>query len=291
MYLEALKWSMGMTDADATPRPLPPAAPVAPPSPASDPTSLNRPDTSTRRLSGQPPKMILALGDVSTSSYQHDSMSHALAAIEEMGLRNGLYDTLIRTDTQLVTRGPIATATGTLTFYKNLEDFDAVVLFTSGDPKLTAEQKSDLRSFLQNGKGLVLTHSALSSFHAWPEFARMAGGAADENPGAVEDWEVTVPDPDNRIMSLFPKVFRIRDNFSAVAPEKDVRVLARTGSGIPVAWTKAYGKGRVFVTQFGHEDAAWDRPDIRHMYYEAIRWAIGTPAPPLKRAHDQHPSH
>jgi hypothetical protein len=199
-----------------------------------------------------------------------------LAAIEEVGLRAGLYDTLIRTDPQLVTKGEIAFATGTLTFYKNLDDFDAVVLLTAGDPKLTPQQKADLLSFVREGKGLVAIHSAIGSFRAWPEFAAMLGGQIEERPSAVEDWDVTVS-PAAPLGALLPKSFRIRDNFSPVVLQPGARVLARSGDGIPVIWTKPYGKGRVFVSQIGHEDAAWDRPEIRSLYLQAIRWAIGQP--------------
>ena len=124
-----------------------------------------RPDTSTQRVSGQPAKLILALGDVSTAGGQHDAVSHALVTIETLGLRAGLFDTLIRTDTQLVTKQAVSTLNGTLTFYRNLLDFDAVLLFTSGEPRLTAQQKADLLSFVRDdGKGLVAVHSAISSF-------------------------------------------------------------------------------------------------------------------------------
>src|SRR5580658_3445025 len=92
-----------------------------------------RPDTSTERVSGQPPKLILALVDVSTPGDQHDSVSHALVTIEDLGLRTGLFDTLIRTDTQLITKQAVSTLNGTLTFYKNLLDFDAVLLFIGGE--------------------------------------------------------------------------------------------------------------------------------------------------------------
>jgi type 1 glutamine amidotransferase len=279
MYHEALKWSMALTDADVTPRPLPP---VPPPARAASPAPESRPNTSTERLAGQPPKTVLALGDVSTSAYQHDSLSHALAAIEELGLRAGLYDTLIRTDPQLVTKGEIAFATGTLTFYKNLDDFDAVVLLTAGDPKLTPQQKSDLLSFVREGKGLIAIHSAIGSFRAWPEFAAMLGGQIEERPSAVEDWDVTVS-PAASLLNLLPKSFRVRDNFSPVALQEGARVLARSGDGIPVVWTKPYGKGSVFVSQIGHEDAVWDRPEIRSLYLSAIRWAIGPSAVARKK--------
>jgi type 1 glutamine amidotransferase len=278
MYLEALKWAMGITDADVTPRPLVETDVTSHPIPAR-PSELSRPDTSTERLTGQPPKTILALADVSTAGYQHDSLSHALSTIEEMGLRAGLYDTLIRTDPQLVTSGEIAAATGTLTFYKNLQDFDAVVLLTAGEPKLTPQQKSDLLSFVRNGKGLVAIHSAIGSFHGWPDFAGMIGGQNEERPAATEDWDVKLLETANPLTSLLPKSFHIRDNFSPVALQKGARVLAQSSNGTPVTWTKSYGKGRVFASQIGHEDAVWDRRDVQHLYLEGIRWAIGHPAP------------
>jgi type 1 glutamine amidotransferase len=231
------------------------------------------PDSSTRRRSGQPLKTILAMADVSTDSYQHDSISHAVSIVEDLGLRAGLYDTVIRTDPQLVTRGAIAAATGTLTFYRNLDDFDAIVWFASGEPALDAQQKKDLLSFVRAGRGLVVLHSGVGAFPSWPEFAEMIGGRIEEHAEAVKESEVTVLDAQSAAMKLFPKRFRIRDNFSPVELQKDARVLA-TSKTIPVVWTKKYGRGRVFVSQFGHLDAVWDRPDIRNMVFEAIRWAI-----------------
>ena len=42
-----------------------------------------------------------------------------------------------------------------------------------------------------------------------------------------------------------------------------------------VAWSKMYGKGRVFYSTLGHTEEAWEDPDIRKMYFEAIKWALG----------------
>ena len=55
----------------------------------------------------------------------------------------------------------------------------------------------------------------------------------------------------------------------------------------PLAWGKTYGKGRVFFSSFAHASATWDNPDVRQMYFEAMRWALGLthaePAPhPLR---------
>jgi hypothetical protein len=42
----------------------------------------------------------------------------------------------------------------------------------------------------------------------------------------------------------------------------------------PVAWAKMYGQGRVFYGSFAHDAKTWDNPDVYHIYYEALRWAL-----------------
>ena len=34
-------------------------------------------------------------------------------------------------------------------------------------------------------------------------------------------------------------------------------------------------KAGVFYSTFGHTQEAWSDPDIRTMYFEAIKWALG----------------
>ena len=41
-----------------------------------------------------------------------------------------------------------------------------------------------------------------------------------------------------------------------------------------VALGKMYGQGRVFYGSFAHDAKTWDNPDIYHMYFEAIKWAL-----------------
>jgi hypothetical protein len=38
--------------------------------------------------------------------------------------------------------------------------------------------------------------------------------------------------------------------------------------------TDPYGKGRVFYSALGHDAKTWDNPDVYHMYYEALKWAL-----------------
>src|SRR6185436_15057941 len=112
------------------------------------------------------PKHVLAWADV-RNGYQHESITHALSTIERLGWESGLYDTIIRTDSQPVTRSPIefktgtGIATGEQFLARNLTYFDAIFFFGVREIDLTAEQRADLLAFVRDdGKGFVAAHSA-----------------------------------------------------------------------------------------------------------------------------------
>jgi type 1 glutamine amidotransferase len=253
-------------------------------------------------------KKLLAIGDVHTG-YQHDSVSHALATIEQMGRRSGEYITYIRTDTQLITKDKVYgtgkyAATGTRSVNaKNLDYFDAIFFYGLGEGDLSARQKGDLLSFVHDdGKGFVGGHSAIDAFYSWPEYGEMVGAYFDNHPWGVFDAPILVEEPSFPGMSHFRREFVIHDEIyvptNAPYSRKEVDVLARmdgskvdlkvkdlhrTDGDFPVAWVKKYGKGNVFYSTFGHPDSAWDNPDVQKMYFEAIRWSLGlveyTPRP------------
>jgi len=239
-------------------------------------------------LLSQPPKRkkLLAIGDV--KGFQHDSVSHGLATIERLGRESGVYDTYIRTDTQLVTKQKLKAGNA-----KNLDYFDAVLFYTTGELEMDDQQKKDLLSFInEDGKGFVGAHSATDTFYNWPEYGDMIGGYFDQHPWGVFDAPVIVEDPSFPAMKAFSREFTIRDE---IYQEKEfsrdkVRVLARldaskldlknprvhrTDKDFAVAWARQYGKGRVFYSTFGHTEEAWDRHDVQTMYLEAIKWAMG----------------
>jgi len=44
---------------------------------------------------------------------------------------------------------------------------------------------------------------------------------------------------------------------------------------VPVSWVRDYGKGRVFATNFGHNDATWKEPMFQQHMVEGMAWALG----------------
>ena len=246
-------------------------------------------------------KTLLAIGDVHRKVYQHDAVSHALATIERLGYESGLYDTYIRTDIQLITKHPIQFAEtvavpdtkGNVANYKNLNDFDAIFFYGIGELELTSQQKTDLMSFIKDdGKGFIGAHTAITSFYTWPEWGDMIGGYFDDHPWLIFDAPVINEAPDFPAMKGFPHEFVARDEIYQVKnfSRDKVRVLARLDASkidlnnprvhrkdhdFAVAWSKTYGKGRVFYSCFGHTKESWDDPRMQKMWLEAIKWAMG----------------
>src|SRR5579883_3238778 len=88
----------------------------------------------------QPPrKKLLAIGEV--QGFEHDSVSHALATVEKLGRQTQLWDTYIRTDNELLTKAKLTHGNA-----RNLNYFDAVLFYTTGDLGLNDQQKKDLLS-------------------------------------------------------------------------------------------------------------------------------------------------
>jgi uncharacterized protein len=232
-------------------------------------------------------KHVLVIGE--TKGFEHDSVPDAMAAIYNMGKQSGLWDTTLRTDTELLTKKDLGRNT------KNLNYFDLIVFTsTTGELDMDDSQKADMMSFIHDdGKGFVGIHAALDTNYKWPEYGEMIGGWFNEHPWFTFNAPVINEQPDNPIVRHFPKEFVKYDEiYQPKAWSRDkVNVLLsldpnklnyadnprihRDDHDFAVAWTKMYGKGRVFYSTFGHTEEAWDDPDIRKMYFEAIRWALG----------------
>lgn len=264
-----------LTAAAQTPAPRPPGqAPAAP-----NPTPPIR--TKVIHL-----KHVLVIGQ--TKGFEHDSVSASMYAVYKMGHDTGLWDTEMRTDTELLTKKPLPNNA------KNLDYFDCIVFAsTTGTLDMDDSQKQDFLAFIHDdGKGFVGIHAALDTFHQWPEYAEMIGGWFEQHPWGTFNAPIINEDPDSPIVRHFPAAFTKYDeiyqpknwdrNKVHVLLSMDPSKLDYTGKrGVrpdhdyAVAWTKMYGKGRVFYSTFGHTEESWDDPDIQKMYFEAIKWALG----------------
>jgi len=236
-----------------------------------------------------PRKHLLVIG--MTRGYHHGSTSNGLATFWKLGKESAVWDTEIKTDMEWVTKKPPSSEA------HNLDWADAVVFVnTTGNWKLDDEQKQSLLAFVHDGKGLILAHAALDANYDWPEWAEMVGGWFQAHPWGTFDGPVIVEDPTFPAMRHFShRLFIYDEMYSPKNWSRDnVNVLMRLDEtqlnytnpqyGVAatrpdkdqaIAWSKMYGKGRVFWSSLGHTNEAWDNADVQKMYLEAVKWAMG----------------
>lgn len=235
-------------------------------------------------------KVVLAWADTRNGIAQHDSTSHALSVIEQLGYDSGAYDTYIRTDSNIIATQPLMTTGARASGGPDLATADAIFFMGHREVALDDKQKTELAAFVRSGKGFVAAHVGLTAFESWPEWGALIGARYDGHPwGGTNVGTVINEDPSFPATRHFPPTFQLRDEFyQAKDGGRDTfRVLLRLdvssmpphpqlrNKDYPLAWAKMYGKGRVFYSSLGHASETWDNRDVRQMYFEAIRWALG----------------
>ena len=236
-------------------------------------------------------KVVLAWADTRNGIAQHDSVSHALATIERLGYESGLWDTYIRTDSNIASYHPLMTTGQPASGGPSFNNVDAIFFMGHREVPIDDQQKADLLKFVHDdGKGFVAAHVGLTALMSWPEFGEMLGGQFQDHPYGSVAGTVINEDPNFPATRHLPAFFNITDEFYQVknfSREKSRVVLRLDTSKLPpnqnllskdgdfpLAWAKMYGQGRVFYGSFAHDAKTWDNPDVYHIYFEAIKWAL-----------------
>ncbi len=230
-------------------------------------------------------KHLLAIG--ASIGFQHDSISHAMATYERLGRESGLWDTFIRTDTQLLTKKKLGNNA------KNLDYFDAVYFYTTGELDMDEEQKAALLSFVRDeGKGFIGGHSAADTFYQWHEYGDMIGAYFDLHPWHklvrvnVEDRAFPATRHLPAQIEVTDEIYQFKEPYSrehvrvlmSIDPSSvdlNAKMVHRTDRDFALVWVKRYGKGRVFFNALGHEDQIYDRPDMQKLMLESVKWVMG----------------
>ncbi|WP_457322502.1 ThuA domain-containing protein [Roseateles sp. P5_E11] len=154
-----------------------------------------------------------------------------------------------------------------------------------GKPGWPAEVQRAFEAFVRGGGGFYVYHEANNAFAEWPQYNEMIGlGWRDKHFGSAllvrEDETLqTVPAGDgddtwhgdrtdtlvhqrgqHPIHAGLPRSWRAADMEVyryARGPARNVDVIAYAHDGVdgrqfPVEWTVRYGRGRVFVSAYGH---------------------------------------
>ena len=170
---------------------------------------------------------------------------------------------------------------------ESLRNFDGVIfLSTTGElpvPDLTA-----FLEWIKTGKAFIGFHAATDTFKSSDAYCEMIGGHFAGHPwGSGGEHAFVVHEPGHRVAAMFPERFRWQDEiyqYDMRYKPENLRVLVSLDMQasnpkepwhVPVSWVRDYGKGRVFSTNFGHNDATWKEPMFQKHMVEGIAWALG----------------
>jgi len=240
-------------------------------------------------------KALLAWADTRNGIAQHAFTSHALAVIERLGYETGLWDTFIRTDSNIIFDQAQKTDGSPASGGPSLSNVDGIFFLGHRDVPINDQQKAELLAFVRSGKGFVAAHTGLTAFESWPEFGEMLGatygGHLYTGPGRVVSEQ-----PGHPIVKHLGGSFDYNDEFykaQAFSREK-IDVLLRflpasaptsklpADGDFPLVWAKTYGQGRVVYSSFSHATEAWDTRSLQVLMLEAIKWSLGLSEAPVQ---------
>jgi uncharacterized protein len=185
---------------------------------------------------------------------------------------------------------------------ESLALFDGVI-FASTTGELPIPDLDAFLAWIKSGKAFIGFHAATDTLKSSDAYCEMVGGYFAGHPwNAGGEHGFVVHDPGHPVVKMFPERFRWKDEIYQYDPRykpENLRVLLSLDMAastpqepwhVPVAWVREYGKGRVFATNFGHNDATWNDPMFKKHMEQGIAWALGrvaavaTPNPEVQAA-------
>jgi type 1 glutamine amidotransferase/sugar phosphate isomerase/epimerase len=173
-------------------------------------------------------------------------------------------------------------------------DYDVVMLYNMTQNISPKRQENFVRLLKERGVGVVVVHHAQAAFQGWHEYHKIIGTAyiyfdveidGKQWPHCKckgnQDIAVSVRDREHPITRGMQD-FTIHDEtYRGRWWAEGNHVLLTTNhpdNDEPVAWTRQYGRARVFNIQFGHDKQAYACPQYRDLLVRGVRWAAGTPS-------------
>jgi type 1 glutamine amidotransferase len=185
---------------------------------------------------------------------------------------------------------------------ESLAAFDGII-FASTTGELPIPEMNRLLDWVKSGKAFIGFHAATDTLRSSDAYVDLIGGNFAGHPwGGGGEHAFVVHEPGHRVAAMFPPKFRWKDEIYQYDPRykpENLRVLVSLDMTqskpqepwhVPVSWVRDYGAGRVFYSNFGHNDATWKEPMFQKHITEGIAWALkrfdapATPNPEVQAA-------
>jgi hypothetical protein len=153
---------------------------------------------------------------------------------------------------------------------------------------ITRPQVDGLSRAIRAGTGFAGWHGGIvDAFRAEPAYSLITGGQFVHHPRDFVRYEVRpVPERAGHPVLAAIEAFTITTEqyYLHIDPGSDVLAVTDfvvdpdypdlAGTVMPVAWTRRWGAGRVFVTAIGHALADLEVPEVDAMIRAGMAWAV-----------------
>jgi type 1 glutamine amidotransferase len=209
-----------------------------------------------------------------TKGFRHDSIPTAERVLQQLAEKSGAFTVdYARTDEELQAKTTSAALGG----------YDGVIFAnTTGD--LPLADRDAFIKWVRDGHAFVGFHSATDTFHNYAPYVEMINGEFD-NHGPQATVVCNVEDASHPATKHLGKSFQTHDEIYILKNfHKDrVHMLLsldkhpNTGEPgyYPIAWSRDFGKGRVFYTALGHREDVIESDWYRQHLLGGITWALG----------------
>ncbi len=172
--------------------------------------------------------------------------------------------------------------------------YDVIVLYNH-TRKMSEKQRANFLALLERGVGLVSMHHAIAAYPEWREYEKIIG-ATYVMKEQVRDgvkyrrptWKHDI-DMDVHVEDAGHPVTKGLDDFTIndetykgwVYHEGNTLLLSTDHklSNAQLAWTRRYGKARVFFIQLGHGKVAYRDENFQKIVARGIRWTAAEDLP------------
>jgi type 1 glutamine amidotransferase len=169
-----------------------------------------------------------------------------------------------------------------------MQSLDVIVpMWTMG--KIEKDQEKALLAAVESGVGFAGWHGGvIDSFRNNVQYQWMTGGQWVSHPGnCIPNYTVDITDAEHEITKGIPafELTETEQYYCHTDPANHV-LCTTTFSGehgptqlytgntvMPYAWTKHWGKGKVFVAAWGHTFKDFDVPEAKEIVRRGILWA------------------
>ena len=148
------------------------------------------------------------------------------------------------------------------------------------DGKFEAAMKETLEGLGDGDQGIFLLHHALVAFPDWSLWRELSGMPQRGNAPYAFDQTVRidVADTEHPITATLEPWDIVGETYTRDDADEDSHILLTTDhpqSMKTIAWTRTFGKARVFCYQNGHDNRAFTKPSFRTVVGRGIQWLAG----------------